>query len=855
MILKYCFKDEIHKSFSAPPTFIQLLKEVTSIFADRLPPTFSLQYRDNDGDFVTISSDVEYLSMLKFDLPRVREMVRIFVIPSHQSQMMEADVKPVDLSLSSKKSSDGSFEVIEENSQNTSGNISEFSLNSEESPSKKSKTCSEASSTPKIIKEFNFQEESSNDSIDFDQSVHSHNDTIDKIEAKLQCKKTIPVAVQSNAGDLMDDDDCTYKPVQSNAGDLMDDSQDNSYRASNPTVQNNAGDLMDDNDDESSSDSYESESQEDTMKVEQLQTSIDKILNFIQPTDCSKSANFGRASPTQYYSLDNSVLSKEINQAAEELAAIRIRRIINRLKNLQPPSDSSPSFTKSASEEEFEQEEDSLDLHDIKPLTYTELGLQRRARIMSVVSAALVIQTAFRRYRINKLMKVFREFEASYPLVTEEERPVTRKDQSTQMIPLEYQYEFSETMSEASSFSIKTPTNETHPKEEWNLQKIQPKDYRVSFVDDSIEHHQEAEESPMKKCYHCEDFEYCEHYHSGYNNSKPFNDSHMMTNYRFKAPCKFNYIPSPILKGRYDSYFMQKKAETNFNYRLLPGMSSTPVFMSSIDDKKIAYKTVYLINTGSRPWRKCYVKAMGPISGKTAEVYNVDVGQIALATLELNGHYGAESYKSQWKIIHENENGMMEAVGEPFEVDITFEVKENMIDEEIMREMREQGQSDQEENNNNQEMSLSVDERKMDDIVVRVVRAGSFCEEEQDEERNMSLSVEEKRIKPFYPQQEDDEEEEELEYEDDYEEEEEDVQEEIYEEEEESEEEEEQTELDNNMQFGAYQEYLEEIAKVKEIGRHFPCDPWDEIFDFVLERAYMSIEQIYEEYVSYRNKV
>ncbi|RYE42853.1 MAG: hypothetical protein EOP48_23180 [Sphingobacteriales bacterium] len=144
-------------------------------------------------------------------------------------------------------------------------------------------------------------------------------------------------------------------------------------------------------------------------------------------------------------------------------------------------------------------------------------------------------------------------------------------------------------MSEASSFTIKMPCEE--PKEEWNLQKIQPKDYRVSF-DDSHEVYEQPtyEESPMKKCYHCEDFEYCEHYHSGYNSSKPFNDSHMMgnQNYQFKAPCKFNYIPSPILKGRYDSYFMQKKAETNFNYRLLPGMSSTPVFMSSVDDKKIA---------------------------------------------------------------------------------------------------------------------------------------------------------------------------------------------------------------------------------------------------------------------------
>src|SRR5687767_13568839 len=101
MNIKYCYKDEIHKTFYPPVTFTALLNDIKSIFGNKLPHDFSLQYKDNDGDLVTISSDIEYRSMLRFDASRLMSSFKIFIVPSQKT--IEDDKKP-----------EGSFEVIED---------------------------------------------------------------------------------------------------------------------------------------------------------------------------------------------------------------------------------------------------------------------------------------------------------------------------------------------------------------------------------------------------------------------------------------------------------------------------------------------------------------------------------------------------------------------------------------------------------------------------------------------------------------------------------------------------------------------------------------------------------------------
>jgi len=105
MSLKYCFKHEIHKTFHHPPDYTSLISEITSLFLQKLPSRYLLQYQDADGDRVAISTNQEYQALLNFELSSGKCM-KIFIIPLEGENNKEG--------ASPRSHTNGSFEVVDE---------------------------------------------------------------------------------------------------------------------------------------------------------------------------------------------------------------------------------------------------------------------------------------------------------------------------------------------------------------------------------------------------------------------------------------------------------------------------------------------------------------------------------------------------------------------------------------------------------------------------------------------------------------------------------------------------------------------------------------------------------------------
>jgi hypothetical protein len=106
MSLKFCFNNEIHKSNKRPEDFNALLEQVKLIFKGQLPPIFTLQYEDSEGDKVTLSCDEDYKALIESN---GKQCLKIYVVakePSFSSQFSEG------LSFISKAESQENFQMI-----------------------------------------------------------------------------------------------------------------------------------------------------------------------------------------------------------------------------------------------------------------------------------------------------------------------------------------------------------------------------------------------------------------------------------------------------------------------------------------------------------------------------------------------------------------------------------------------------------------------------------------------------------------------------------------------------------------------------------------------------------------------
>jgi len=673
MIIKYCYKDEIHKVFTPPSSYDKLQQEIKDIFVNNLPSVFSLQYRDIDGDFITISSDSEYVSMLRYDLPKSKKSVKIYIVPTFQ----KAEARKAK-EISQMRASEESFEVIEDRN----GNVIEVSVNELSLSSDKSKgeevsraTTERKISTRQDLVHFN---EEDTPPIDLECSMNSHNETIDMIEARVSASKKS----RHRAHDLEDD--------------------------------------------------YDSCNEQD-----QMDNSLEKILTNIRHSGFKTNSN-AKFFPPEDYSLENSNLSKEIDEVAQELANIRFRNIIRRLQSLRSLNNEENSGENSASDE-------SVDLKHIKPIIFDSMELIRKSQLQIQNEAARTIQSSFRNFKIRKLIQIIQQTEASPEIKTE----VGKKRKQSQL--------------------------------------------------------------SQSDCYLCEDFEYCEHT----DESKAFQDFHM----KKKTDSETNFETeknSPLFKMDQTSdnqLISDTKEVNNYRYQLYSPKESSFISLGSDETRKTVFKTAYVMNTGDKIWRKCYIKSIGPLFGETCEIYNVEVGQLVLITLQFNGNFGVGHYSTQWKIIHENSYGMTEVVGEPFNIEFTI-VSKGDIFSELKNNLETRVEKE------NTPLEMHQDQGEM-----------SFSEEKEAQEDEYETDFRSN-------QNEDDEEEEEEEEEED---------------DDDDEGNDEEQDQENDLTFAKYGDSLEEIAKVKRLSILFPSDPWDEIFDFVAARSEISINDLLMAYLDYRN--
>jgi len=67
MPIKVCYKSEIHRVAKSPKDFASLLQALKEIFRNEIPPKFSLQYEDAEGDKIVLANDEDYKLALDSD--------------------------------------------------------------------------------------------------------------------------------------------------------------------------------------------------------------------------------------------------------------------------------------------------------------------------------------------------------------------------------------------------------------------------------------------------------------------------------------------------------------------------------------------------------------------------------------------------------------------------------------------------------------------------------------------------------------------------------------------------------------------------------------------------------------------
>lgn len=80
MIIKFVFKNEIHRCSKVPADFPALLSALKLVFKETLPENFTLQYDDPDGDKIMLTSQEDYLAMMENEKD-ANTTIKIYVTP------------------------------------------------------------------------------------------------------------------------------------------------------------------------------------------------------------------------------------------------------------------------------------------------------------------------------------------------------------------------------------------------------------------------------------------------------------------------------------------------------------------------------------------------------------------------------------------------------------------------------------------------------------------------------------------------------------------------------------------------------------------------------------------------------
>jgi len=86
MILKFCYKNEIHRVSRPPSNFNAIIDAVKTYFGDILPKYWSLQYIDADGDRVMLCTEDDYAGLMQLG----ERSIKIYVIDLEENGLLNS---------------------------------------------------------------------------------------------------------------------------------------------------------------------------------------------------------------------------------------------------------------------------------------------------------------------------------------------------------------------------------------------------------------------------------------------------------------------------------------------------------------------------------------------------------------------------------------------------------------------------------------------------------------------------------------------------------------------------------------------------------------------------------------------
>jgi len=100
MPLKLCYNKEIHKVANVPSTLQDFRDLINSIYLQKLPNNYRIEYTDSEGDRIQISNDEEYKFLIQTETKAVNKSVKVYVYPfdkkpkNKSTSTDEAKIKP-----------------------------------------------------------------------------------------------------------------------------------------------------------------------------------------------------------------------------------------------------------------------------------------------------------------------------------------------------------------------------------------------------------------------------------------------------------------------------------------------------------------------------------------------------------------------------------------------------------------------------------------------------------------------------------------------------------------------------------------------------------------------------------------
>lgn len=86
MTLKICHNNQIHRISKLPSDYASLIKTVSLLFENQLPPQWTLQYIDSDGDHVMLSDEHDFANLVEDGLLSSTKAVKVFIFPLSEGQ-------------------------------------------------------------------------------------------------------------------------------------------------------------------------------------------------------------------------------------------------------------------------------------------------------------------------------------------------------------------------------------------------------------------------------------------------------------------------------------------------------------------------------------------------------------------------------------------------------------------------------------------------------------------------------------------------------------------------------------------------------------------------------------------------